>query len=261
MVAVYPLTFIAMDSDCSCRQFVGLLYVLVLCFKQEMEYIILGRAFFISNVASNILAILWIVTWCNQHLISSSIAVICTALSLCHSTVAAHCYVMIKSNANSVHFGYDGDVPLWFNEHIRTALIVLVVNGTSAYALWMMIASVLSVGILFCYKADISNEPASFVVLTVLTVILIVYWCLDIVHRNIRIVTRWTLAPYVVILVALCGIITNHGLHSDAFPTSLMAVMLLAISCTAFGFKLHYSLCGWNTDSSSWDGQLLGVGY
>jgi len=241
-------------------QLLWMLYTLCLCIKQEMDQIIMGRAFFLSFILSNVLTILWVIAWTRHHLIWGSVGMVLTAMSLCVNALCAHCYVVIKADTNSVHFGYDGDVPSFMDEYVRTTLMVLAVNGTSFYAFWMVFVSALSLGVMLCYEADVSKEAASFMVLGLFTAILVVFWSFDIVIRSARIVARWTFMPYLVILMIFSGMISAHEIHSEECPPSVMVVILLVISSIAFGLKLHFALCGWSNDSS-FDGELLSVDY
>eukprot|EP01084_Bolivina_argentea_P200630 343062_1 len=178
-----------------------MLYTLYLSFKHDMHSIVLGRLFYISFIISNIFNALTVIAWCYECIIVAGISLLLATIALILCFVVSSHYIMVQ------------EIPYWLSDQVQCVLIALVLNGIAMYTQWLVIASCLDLGVILCFKAGVANETASFVSLGVLCPFLFVYWILDL-SRNMRYVLRFTYTPYIVAIIAFCGMITKHGIDA-----------------------------------------------
>lgn len=111
----------------------------------------------------------------------------------------------------------------------------------SFYATWCVVASHLNIGIALCYEGGLTNTNASLLMLCVLTTVILFYWFLD--FYRLRSYLQYTYSPYVVLIWAFTGILSNGGLDTDERPTSPFTLALLIIAALGTIAKVTMGVC------------------
>lgn len=240
-------------------QFLWIIYIAVLCCKQEMRAIVLGPVFYVAFIASNLLSTAWIIAFVNSLIVVSEVFLFLSTIAMCISAAAAHHYVVIKADSSSEYYDSGQEIPHWMDETVSLVLTALALNGTAFYAQWLLIASVLQFGVILCFEARVENETASFVTLAVLTAFLILHCALDFNSRT-RKLLRFTFTPYITFIVTFAAMISEHGVDAEQCAPSIMTLLLLILSILAFALKLYRSFFGYSADTS-WDAAFLSIDY
>jgi len=215
-----------------------------------MNEIIFGKWFYIAYNVANVCNGLWIVLWSNEYIIPAAIILIGIATGLIISAYIAHKYMFIDINRmipgadDYPDYGDTAD-PNWItsSKTIKPLIYIFVLNGIPFYGTWCVVASHLNVGISLCYKLGLglTNTETSFLMLSILTCIILFYWYLD--FYRLRFYLRYTYSPYIVLVVAFCGILTNGGLDADERPSSVFTAILLIIAILGSIAKVIMGLC------------------
>merc|ERR1712087_570793 len=92
----------------------------------------------------------------------------------------------------------------------------------------MGVASHLNVGIALVHEGGVSQNTASFVMLSILLSVICVYWYCD--FYRFRFALRFTYSPYIVLCVAFAGVVTNGGVDIEERPSSAYALALLVLA-------------------------------
>eukprot|EP00485_Elphidium_margaritaceum_P023884 CAMPEP_0202712766 /NCGR_PEP_ID=MMETSP1385-20130828/45193_1 /ASSEMBLY_ACC=CAM_ASM_000861 /TAXON_ID=933848 /ORGANISM="Elphidium margaritaceum" /LENGTH=168 /DNA_ID=CAMNT_0049372897 /DNA_START=451 /DNA_END=957 /DNA_ORIENTATION=+ len=168
---------------------------------------------------------------------------------------------MVAANPGYVSYDqYDPDIPDWFNGTVTLWFIVLLLNGLSMYAQWSMIAACINLSIVLCYRSGLSDSTASFVGLSVFTVLQCVIWMFEILNGKIRKILKYTITPYIVLWLAFIGILTANGVGRD-YPPSIMALILLVISGIVFCLKIYVAVFAPRRNAFEWGADFLAVDY
>ncbi|RVE58815.1 hypothetical protein OJAV_G00197550 [Oryzias javanicus] len=127
----------------------------------------------------------------------------------------------------------------WLNKYHKVDLWlhrVLIQNGVAIYATWTTIASLINLNIVLVYDAGVSSTDASTIALSILTVVLVVWFILEnsVLDKHVRLI----LSIYPVVIWALTGVYTKT--YNPAAPTrnNIFIVSLLGISCLLFVVRL-----------------------
>ena len=224
-----------------------------------MNSIVFGSWFFITYIISTIFNMSWIIIWVNEYIIWSAIFLCLITIPLIISAFISHKYMLIDiykpltpiQNADD-YGGLDSEpqknqnqnqnnksiVPRYIidNNGVKSWIYGTVLNGIPFYATWCVVASHLNIGIALCYKGGMSNEGASFLMLSILTCVIFFYWYLDFIR--FRFYLRFTYSPYITLIVAFCGVLSNDKLDINQEPTSLFVLILLILAIIGFIGKI-----------------------
>jgi len=232
-------------------QFLWMGYILYLTCKYEMDTVIFGKYFYFSYNIANVFNALWIIIWVNEHIVWAMICLLGITISLITSAYIAHKFVYsLNAKVVDTHYGTaagtsstDDEIPKWLKNStfIKPLLSVSVLNGIPFYATWCVVASHLNVGIVLCYKAGMTNSNASILMLSVLLCVILFYWFLDFYY--LRSYLQNTYSPYIVLIVAFTGIVTNGGVDSDDRASSPFALALLIIAGLGTIAKVIMGIC------------------
>ncbi|CAK6972891.1 uncharacterized protein LOC121888488 [Scomber scombrus] len=136
-------------------------------------------------------------------------------------------YVMIFFSCNGLHvYG------AWLNKYHKVdlwLLRVLIQNGIAIYATWTTIASLINLNIVLTTEANMSQMNAAIVSLSVLTVVLFVWFILE--NGVLDKYVRYILSIYPVVIWALTGVYTKNYDAEAQSPSDIFIVALLASAC------------------------------
>ncbi|CAH1243970.1 Hypp7181 [Branchiostoma lanceolatum] len=205
--------------------FLWLIYVTVcICRKNSRGYFyvtpeLFPPAFYVTWYVNNFFVTSWVFMNDSQQRVGAVMLLALTAFSL---------YYMLYISYRRV----DQNGP-WLTENAPADLWLIrffVHNGLAIYATWVTIATLLSFGTTLTYEGGYNNEDASTGMLALLTAIVLVWFVLE--NLVFERFCRYTLVPYVVVVVALSGIIDkfirfNGGLEKR---NAIFACVLLGVS-------------------------------
>ena len=145
-----------------------------------------------------------------------------------------------------MNFSYRVD--LWLNS-------ILIQNGILTYATWTTIAALLNLSSVLTYWADLAEETASIICLSILTVELVLYFIVDIflLERHLR----SAFMAYPVVIWSTTAVLVNNWDPNST--TSIFTAVIVALGCAAFMAKQIKSLtlCLRKDSSSVRDGDKM----
>lgn len=116
----------------------------------------------------------------------------------------------------------------------------LIQNGLAFYATWTTIATLINFAITLSYEGDVSVKTSSTIALAILTVELVSWISLDIVLFDNF--TRYSLTPYLTVVVAISGVISkNYNLDTNR-QNSLFSLILLIVAVLFLCIKLFVTI-------------------
>jgi len=244
-------------------QFAWICFVLFLCCKHELNTVLFGRWFFVAFNAANISSDIWSFVWTKGYLWWSVVFILGITIPLLVAAYIAHDVLFRAASTSVVTAKYGAStannsdefetenawtesVPKWLSTSpaLRSSLYFLVANGIPFYATWCVVASHLAIGIALCHGAGLSDTATSFLMLSILTAVILGYWFLD--FYALRAHLQYTYSPYIVLIVAFTGILTNGGVDVDERPTSPFVVVLLVVAVLGTIAKVAMGICGRN---------------
>ncbi|XP_030840729.1 uncharacterized protein LOC588719 [Strongylocentrotus purpuratus] len=177
------------------------------------------NSFMLNNVAN----MLWLVLWDREYLTRSTLALCLIVLTL---------YVGLYISLTSVYqyladFKDYAESDLW-------AYRVLVHNGLAIYAAWTTAASLVNLSVTLIYVARLPSDVATYVCLTTLAVILIVYFVFELFVFDVY--TRYVFMVYPTFIWALAGIMVANGDDTNS-PVFVYSAILVSISFIFFIVK------------------------
>ncbi|XP_041817862.1 uncharacterized protein LOC121624274 [Chelmon rostratus] len=182
---------------------------------------ILPHGFFVAWCLNLGLNTGWLFLW-DRRLMSAALAFLIL--------IATTNYIVIFFSCHGLH-----SYGAWLNKYHRVDLWlhrVLVQNGVAIYATWTTIATLLNLTIVLTTDASMSQTDAATIALSVLTVVLFVWFILEnsVLDKHVR----YILSIYPVVIWALIGVFTKN--YDAAAPTrnNIFTAALLAAACAFF---------------------------
>ncbi|XP_008295694.1 uncharacterized protein LOC103368925 [Stegastes partitus] len=208
-----------------------LVYILSGLFRKNMYgYVycspaVLPHGFFVLWCLNLILNIGWLFLWDRKFVSASLIFLILVALTN-YGVIFFSCYGLYNYGAwlNKYH-----KVDLWLHR-------VLIQNGVAIYATWTTIATLINLAVTVSYDGNMSPPDAATLSLSVLTVLLIVWFVVE--NFLIDKYVRFILSIYPVVIWALTGVYTKN--YRAAAPTrnNIFIAALLAVACVLFAARI-----------------------
>ncbi|KAG8009478.1 hypothetical protein GBF38_017786 [Nibea albiflora] len=196
------------------------------CRKNAYGYVycspaILPHGFFVTWCLNLGLNTGWLFLW-DRRLMPAALAFLIL--------IALTNYIMIFFSCYGLH-----NYGAWLNKYHKVDLWlhrVLVQNGIAIYATWTTIASLVNLTIVLTNDGNMSQTDAGTLALSVLTVVLFVWFILEnsVLDKHVR----YILTIYPVVIWALTGVFTKN--YDAAAPTrnNIFIAALLAVACTLF---------------------------
>ena len=122
---------------------------------------------------------------------------------------------------------------MWLN-------IILVQNGIGIYSTWASIATLLNFGIVLVYLADVSMDTGCYIVLTILLAVFLLWAAFDIFIATKRL--RYYFIPYIVLIVALSGIVDKQWVSSDVSGVVIFVTVILAVTIAVLLLKIFATI-------------------
>ncbi|XP_071769881.1 uncharacterized protein LOC139923078 [Centroberyx gerrardi] len=202
-------------------------YILIgLCRKNAYGYVycsppVLPHGFFVAWCLNQGFNVGWLFLWDRRLMIAAVVFLFLIAFTN---------YVMISFSCHGLH-----NYGAWLNKYHKVdlwLLRVLVQNGVAVYATWTTIATLVNLTIVLTNDANMSPTDAATVSLSILTVVLLVWFILEntILDKHVR----YILTIYPVVIWALSGILTKNYDAAAPGRNDIFTVALLALACALF---------------------------
>lgn len=174
--------------------------------------------------------IAWLITFDRQE-IEASCAVLIAYGLLMYLALFSSYHALDKASPELVSQKRTKDI--WLTR-------ALVHNGLSIQATWVTIATLLNIAMVMTYSGDklVEYHTAGTVVLAILSAELAIYSFVDFFLLDRY--TRYTITPYIVVIVALSGSITKHFELGER--NSDFRIVLLSIAAALLLLKLIVSI-------------------
>nr|XP_019942851.1 PREDICTED: uncharacterized protein LOC109629548 [Paralichthys olivaceus] len=207
------------------------LYILSgICRKNAYGYVycspaVLPHGFFVVWCLNLGLNTGWLFLWDRRLMPAALVVLILIALTN-YLVIFFSCYALHNYGAwlNKYH-----KVDLWLHR-------VLIQNGVATYATWTTIASLVNLAVVLDYNANMSQTDASTVSLSVLTVVLFVWFVLEnlVLDKHVR----YILIIYPVVIWALTGNLDKN--YDDVSPglNGIFIAVLLAVASVMFVVRI-----------------------
>ncbi|XP_019642107.1 PREDICTED: uncharacterized protein LOC109483516 [Branchiostoma belcheri] len=203
-----------------------LIYVTIcICRKNSRGYFyvtpeLFPTSFYVAWCLNNILIIFWIFLDDAKERIGACMLLALIALTLYYQLYVSYC----RMDQNGLWLTENAPVDLWL---IRA----LVHNGLAIYATWVTIATLLSFGAILTYDSGYDNEDTSTGMLTLLSIVILVWFVLENFTALERF-CRYTLVPYVVVVVALAGLVDKYITFTGSLEprNAVFACVLLGVA-------------------------------
>ncbi|XP_068438431.1 uncharacterized protein [Clinocottus analis] len=179
---------------------------------------ILPQTFFVVWCLNLTLNTSWLFLWDRKLMPAALAFLILIALSN---------YGLIFFSCHSLYIYGD-----WLNKYHKVDLWlhrVLVQNGIAIYATWTTIASLINLTIVLDLDANMSPADAATVSLSVLTILLGVWFFLE--NFVLDKYVRYILSIYPFVIWALTGVFTGNNNAADPSRNNIFITVLLALAC------------------------------
>ncbi|OXB62611.1 hypothetical protein ASZ78_011240, partial [Callipepla squamata] len=181
--------------------------------------------FYMAWILNNGFNVGWLFLWDREYLLPA-------LLLLAALTFTTGVALFISHRALSIHStwflkGHQAD--LWLTR-------ILVQNGLALYATWTTIATLLNFAVVLIYKWDVSNETATTASLSILTLMLVMWFCQE--NFFLDKYARYNLTIYPVVIIALTGSMCKDFSASSPTTNGVFIVVLLALTCFIFAVRL-----------------------
>ncbi|XP_069368206.1 uncharacterized protein [Paralichthys olivaceus] len=203
------------------------LYILSgICRKNAYGYVycspaVLPHGFFVVWCLNLGLNTGWLFLWDRRLMPAALVVLILIALTN-YLVIFFSCYALHNYGAwlNKYH-----KVDMWLHR-------VLIQNGVATYATWTTIASLVNLAVVLDYNANMSQTDASTVSLSVLTVVLFVWFMLEnsVLDKHVRFIHT----IYPVVIWALTGVFMGNYNAENPTRNNIFIVSLLAVACVFF---------------------------
>ena len=180
--------------------------------------VLLSALYLIIYMVATVLTAGWLIAFDREQVELSFAILVLTSLSLITCLMLAY---------RSLDIGRDTLIKQ--GRKIDTGLMRgLVHNGLGIYATWCTIATMLNFNMVLLYRSanDIGLENSSTIALSILTIIIAVFVCTDLILLDRY--SRYTFTPYIVLVVAFAGSVSKN--YVEGRRNSIFTVVLLSVA-------------------------------
>jgi len=231
-------------------------FYLLLCrqiFSRRNKSPLFPGIFWLLLIIIHVLNATWLYLFFHNHMVISGIILIILTLILYLLNVIAYriCWLDVTCNTNcnndDLEYGNcnnsnnNSDIVELSSCEIAF-LRILTLNGLPLYAMWCSLLTCIQWAMILQYFTfHLSDNVSTVITLAILSVVLILYWHMDLLVKREYFVHTW--APSVVLIVTFSVIISrNHSIGGEHKPGLLFVFILLIISAFMTLIKL-ISLC------------------
>ncbi|XP_052803429.1 uncharacterized protein LOC128233673 [Mya arenaria] len=193
-----------------------------ICRRVGSKYIyqlnILPPAFYVVFMLNNVIVTAWLFLWDRLYLNWALLDIAFTPFTLYICLI-----ISFRGLYNNIQRLEENGASkeIWF---VRLFLQ----NGMAFFATWVSIATLLNFAVVLTYYWGVAMQASSSIVLGILCFEVIVWFILD--HFVFDKYVRYTLTPYIVVVVALVGSYLKNYDLDDNYRNSIFIVALLAFS-------------------------------
>lgn len=213
-------------------QAVWYIYVLTTICRQNTEgqylYTLsyMPPALYVVFMINNVVLVAWLVIWDRQWVEWALLDIIFTPFTLYICLILSFKY-LYENIAVLCRLGAGKEV--WL---VRC----LVQNGLAFFATWVSIATLLNFAIVLTYIWSVEMQVSSSIALAILALEIILWFCLD--NFLFDKYVRYTLTPYIVVVIALAGSISKNFDLDMNYRNSVFIAVLLGVAGVILMLKL-----------------------
>ncbi|XP_043843470.1 uncharacterized protein LOC122742932 [Dromiciops gliroides] len=206
-----------------------------ICRRNELGWFymkpnVLPTPFYLVWILNNALNVGWLFLWDKEFL--SPALLVLTGLT------SSNCVILFLA-CQGLH-----SHRTWLQNHRRTdlwLLRILVQNGIALYATWTTVATLLNFAVVLIYTVGMADQTSTTVVLSVLLVLLVLWFYLE--NFLLDKYVHYILTVYPVVMVALFGNIAQHYNTSAPSTNNIFAVVLMVAASVMFLVRLGLVTC------------------
>lgn len=175
-------------------------------------------SFYIVYTLNNGLNIGWIFLFDREYL-EASFAFICLIAFTLYICGVLICKYLDKASAYLTLTGYRKEI--WLTR-------MFTLNGVAFYGTWVTLASLVNFSIAFQYRAGVDSLVCAWIACGIITAELLCWFILEtfVFDRYLR----YCFSPYIVLPIALGGILSKNFNPSSPAPHLIYLIVLLALS-------------------------------
>jgi len=204
--------------------------------------------FWFIFIIVNVLNGVWIYCFLHNSMVLAGVILVVLTLMLYLLNMIAYrvCWWDVTYNGNSANnkndVEHDNDDIVELSRCEIALLRFLTLNGLPLYAIWCTVATCLQWTIIFKYFIfHWSDNVSSIVTLSILSLLLLMYWNLDLLVKREYFV--WTWSTYIALIVAFSAIIDRYNYIGGMYrPGLFFAFILLIVSIVGLLIKA-FTLC------------------
>jgi len=194
------------------------IYSLSLNVRKDYGDILPGK-FYSYYILSSACNLLWLFAWARVQFGMSLALIFGIALCLVLSVIYASDGLFNYLNQFPSKTGKPNKVDVW-------CVRILVQNGILFYATWVSIATCINLAVYLEYNLGVDRSKSGTAALAILTSIIILWFVLE--NFVVLEYTRYIISEYIVLIVALSGVIKAHW--TDGHGNQAFALALLILS-------------------------------
>lgn len=211
-----------------------IIYSVSLLFRSGDEAHILPTSFYVFYSCSCLLNSTWLVLWAHEKLALSSLVLVFITATLQACLFIA--YQSLDQYLQKVPEKLQSQTDIW-------CMRILVQNGIMFYAAWVTIATCINFCIYLQSCLHLRKSKAGAIALSALLVIVALWFALE--NTVFEKYTRYTFSEYIVLLVALNGILKKqwtdgHGNQAFALVIFILAGLMFAARLMIITMKEKY---------------------
>lgn len=203
-----------------------MLYSFINIFRSSEDANILSTKLYVAFIVNVFFITLWIFSWPRLQIGA------CLAATFC-AQVAIWCALGFSFVDLKAYLDEHEDDP-FASDFDAWCIRILVQNGIQFYATWTLVATLINAAIVMSYEVGLATQSTSLIALVTLG-LLVISWF--IVENSVLIkYTQCTIATYVVLIIALSGILAN--IYGYDPMISRLTIGLLVVSVLGFFMRL-----------------------
>jgi len=199
-------------------------FLLTICCKNQNGYIyvnpvVVSPTYCLVYGFNLLLNIAWLFLWDREQLALAS----CDLFAILLTNVISLSLLIQNIEQNDHLLKKDQPKIYWI-------YVIFAANGQAMYCTWTVFASLLNFTICLVYVIDVASETAENINLSLVLVIVVGWSVIDIIFLDTS--TRYLITPYVVVVWALAGVLSEQSSKGDIhqstqnFSKALMAIAI-----------------------------------
>lgn len=229
-------------------QVIWMIYAVGSTIRHGMSTEIQSKETLLNFLCYTIAVVVWLFVWARQNIVGGLICLVVASFFI----NIAFGYACADLHSFVATYGKPLDSIIDIRCHRY-----LIQNGIIFNATWVVIATLLNVAIVLKYELNVTDTTASLVALTFLGLAIITWFAVE--NWALEEYTEYTFTNYIVVVVALIGILLN-GRTAGNKELYWLTVALLVIACVMFLLRVIFlfrKCCGKDNEHGQSESQSV----